>query len=200
MGKALLATHSGGGSTVPDNSTRFTGLHSVNGNATNAGINNLPIRHAGTVSQLKTYVSANTTLVTSTITVQKNGTDQTLKVTYTSGQTGEKQDTLNSFSVTTTDVIDVDITVANDVSGATSIIYHSVSVMFETTDQTYTISYIGAGTGKSTISTASRTFYWNGGNISNSSTTERTVSFLNSYTLSNFYTYVSTNTRTTTCT
>lgn len=195
MAKSLLV----GKSDVPfaDNTTTywapFSSVYGLTGTDSGA----VPIRNAGTLRDLKTYVSANTTLVTTTITVRVSGADGALTVNYTSGQTGEKQDTANSDAVADTDEIGIKVVVANDASGATEIALRSTSLEYETDTPSIAASLLGAGGALVTTSTASTTYYLVGCLDTTLQTTERGFRILEDLELSHLWCEVETNGRST---
>lgn len=195
MGSSLISTHTHAGAAVPDNSTVIASMLTAFSATTQPFAFRLRGASDATFDQLKTYASANTTLVTTTITARKNGTDQSLTLSYGSGETGEKQDTSNSFDASDGDDIDVSIVVANDTSGSKTITLHSISMRCTTTGDT--ISRVGActtGTGIS-FTTASVTRFFNQALVFNSA--EYGVHALSTAELSNLYVSVRSNTQTT---
>ena len=83
--------------------TRYLALSSLARAATAEASAEVPVREAGTLSNLFVYVSANTITSNTVITLRKSTVDTSVTVTYTSGQTGIKEDTSNSASYANTD-------------------------------------------------------------------------------------------------
>ena len=180
MAKSLLDVT--GSASQGDNTSRYINAWGAINLALASGNSGIPVRQAATVGEFRSCIATNTTAVTSTIIVRKNATDQTPTVTYTSGQTGEKQDTSNSFSVADTDLIDIASTVPNDASGSKLILHRGFSLMLDTDDDTQTDSLFGvAGVGVG-FSAANTTSYVYAGNPADNATTERTVRILRDYT------------------
>lgn len=160
-----------------------------------------PMRQNGTISNLSTVVSANTTTVSNVITVRNNLAATAMTVTYTSLQTGVKNDTTNTASIINTDEVDFEVAMANDASGAKTMSIKVMEIQFTSSEDNY-IGYltVGATSTSTTITTASTSYYLDGGTVYDSSTTEYPIEMLNSYTLSNLFTYTVSNARTTTTT
>lgn len=183
-----------------DNATYFLSLTANFSQGGQAETNlEIPVRDAGTFSNLFCYVTSNTTLVTSTLTVRKSVSDTSVTVNYTSGQTGVKEDTSNSFSVANTDEVNYKLVVPNDVSGSTAINIKVTGIQFDPTTTTDCVSFLGSASFL-VISTASTNFFsLPSGQIANSGTTESEVKYRArfAFTSSNLWCSLSLNTRTT---
>lgn len=165
MSQSFLVAANNTGIAFADNTTRWNTLEGliVAGQTTESWAE-ISYREAGTFDDLKTYVSANTTLVTTVITIRKNSADTTLTVSYTSGQTGEKLDTTNSFTVDSSDVLASQITVPNDASGAKTITLHLTSVTFTSDVSNNCISLLAtSGQGQNVYSLGSQNYVLGGG-------------------------------------
>lgn len=130
MSKSLIVS-SGAAVNTADNTTRFMPITGIPAVATSEASYEATTRSAGIFSNLFSYVTANTTLVTSTITLRKSRSDTSVTVTYTSGQTGIKEDTSNTASFANTDEIDHEVTVANDTSGTTNLSVSVLGIQFD---------------------------------------------------------------------
>ena len=99
---------------------------------------NLKVRQsvAGTYSKFFVYVSSNSRTTDTVFKVRKNGSDTSVSVTYTSGQTGLKEDTSNSFTVASGDDVNYAITTS---TGTENIIYNIVGIHFTTSVYTGTV-------------------------------------------------------------
>src|SRR5690348_14132135 len=109
-----------GGNDAADNNTYYqaiVGVVAFQTTGVEAGAQS-KMTDGGTASKLKTYAPTNTTLVTTVVTVRKNGAGQALTVSYTSGQTGQKEDLSHSFTFVATDLLAHEVAVPNDASGA----------------------------------------------------------------------------------
>lgn len=153
----------------------------------------------GTVSELRAYASANTTTTaTCTLTARLNGSNQSLSLSWSAGQTGEKQDTTNSFSVSDGDDIDYAFVRGSESSKAITI--QSISVRFDADTSGDTISLVGCANATGTpFNTASTTRYITP-SYTEIGSSERAVRCLGDYTFGNLYVYVAGNARTTTTT
>ena len=82
---------------VPDSTTTYQGVHrSGTGIIADCAFY---VQEAVTISDLTTYVSVNGSNGTFTVTIFDNGSASSVVTTYTTGQTGVKSDTANSFSL-----------------------------------------------------------------------------------------------------
>ncbi len=198
MGKALVVAYSGAGYPVPDNSAPIIGMYPYFGSSSQSF--RWRAIGGGTIRNLAVYVSANSTaLVTSTFAVRKNGTNQTLQVTYSSGATGLRTDTSNSFTVSDGDDVDIELSVPNDTSGSRTVTVRAISFEFESDSDT--VSRIGASAASSVSTTAaSSSYYLTPGGVGSLTTAERAARILTDYTASDLYAYVVSNVRTTTTT
>src|SRR3990172_4977365 len=105
-----------GSQAYSDNTTRFNpvGGNPIGTEGATETHYERPVRDAGTFSNLYCYVSTNTASVTSTVTLRKNLADTALTVSYTSDQTGIKEDNANSVSFVATDEGDIEVTVPTE--------------------------------------------------------------------------------------
>lgn len=196
MARSMVATTIAGGLNFLDNTTS-----TVSPNATMAinaeALTQYPVRDAGTFSMLYTYSSANTASVTSTITLRKSLSNTTITVSYTSDQTGIKQDTTHTSTFAATDELDYVVVVPTE-AGTNNLTLNVIKCEFSPTTVTDCISFVRAS--NSSLSTASTdTFIGISGRAAPEAQTEANVKFRirESFTASDFYTTLSTNTRTT---
>ena len=189
-----------GSSAFVDGSTRYT--HIGGGfYASNSAIAQLetPIRDAGTFSNLFVYVATNTASVTSTITLQKNQVDTALTVSYTADQTGIKEDTSNTVSFVATDEANLEITVPTEV-GTNTLTAQIFSMQFAPTTTTDCLSILHCNaSGSVSHPTDSTTFYFVPNGLIAISTTEANNKYRvrATFTASDFYVHVPSNSRTT---
>src|SRR3990167_1388035 len=104
MANALIVQSRSNG--FVDGLTRYVQI-SGGSNVTNSNIAwcEVPVRDAGVFSNMFVYVVTNTASVTSTITLQDSQVDTALTVSYTSDQTGIKEDTSNTATFAATDKV-----------------------------------------------------------------------------------------------
>ena len=181
---------------ITDATTRFiqlVGSFSAQVTEVNAEI---PIRDAGTFSNLFVYVSTNTASVTSTITLRKSQVDTSLTVSYTADQTGIKEDTSNSVLFAATDEIDYEVTVPTEV-GTNTITIELIGLQFAPTTTTDSITILGNSGTSTTALNAGTRYLIPSGAISFTISTEANIKYRArfSFTSSDFYTYVSANAR-----
>lgn len=159
----------------------------------------VPIRVAGTVTNLYANVSVNTNINGFTLTLRKTGADTALTVAFGNVETGIKQDTSNSVSYAATDTLDIKTVAAAD--GAHSTTLRIVGVVFTPTDSAKTYLPIASSAAGTAIATASTTGYGKLGSILPTfpDTTEANhkLRMQAAATFSNFHAIVSANTRTT---
>lgn len=127
-GAAVPMGFSGAGAVVNKSTTAFLGIGTGNTDTTEAN-QEFKVRRSGTISNLDVYVSFSSTTADSTVTLRKNGSDQTLTVTFGSGVTGWLADTSNSFTVAAGDTIAIEVT--NNSGGVGSEFLTVESVSFE---------------------------------------------------------------------
>lgn len=194
MAKSIFVAS--GSTPVNDNNTGYIGITGNTSSNTSETVRETIFRENGVCSNLHTYVSTNTTLVNSVVTLRKTNADTALTVTYTSGQTGVKEDTTNKISFINTDKISTKIAVSNDVSGTTTITFRIFGVQFEPSSASITNQIFGL-MGSITHAVASATQYMppNGnlqpGVTENNSKYKCRFPFISS----NFYCYILTNNR-----
>lgn len=196
MANSLISNY--GSLVVGDNTTRFISIRgAISSSHSTEAFAEIPIRDAGVFSNLFCYVAANSATVTSTVTLRKSVAATALTVSYTSTQTGIKEDTSNTVTFVATDEADWEITVPNTFL-PTFMTITVLGTQFAPTTTTDCISYFTIN-GSSTFSTASQTVFGRVIGISNYELDESLVEYRvrSSFTSSDFYTYVSANARTT---
>lgn len=186
--------------TLPDNTTRYfqlVGELELETSDLGAGAG-VPTREAGTFSNLFTYVSANTinSATGVIIRIMKNGSQGNLQITYTSNQTGIKEDTSNTDSAAATDEFYWRATMAS-VSGSQTAALQTVSVQFDTTtggNCAVAVNSVGDA-----ISTASVTRFIppTGSPGFGSTEADVAIEIIDNITASNLFTRVTANSRTT---
>lgn len=194
MANSLIANYGSLG--VVDNTTSFIALvGNIGVNQSSEALVEDPIREAGTFNNLFTYVPTNTASVSSTITLRKSLADTALTVTYTSDQTGVKEDTSNSVLFAATDEVDYEVTVPTE-GGTNTLTITALAVQFAptTTGNCFTIL---ARTGVSPIDATSTSVFHvpNGLGIGTLDESLTKYRIRTAVTSSNFYTNVSVNGR-----
>lgn len=201
MAKSFVLTH-GPGTTFLDNASYslslggglVTNLQSVDTDA------EIPIRNAGTFRKLYAYVPTNTASVSTTITLRKSLANTALTLTYTSDQTGVKEDTSNSAAFANTDEACFKVVVPSE-AGTNNITISLVAVEFEPDTKTECLSWLVVGGGVITENTASQTRFFSPTNraqaASASVESTRLAEMRGAFTASNFYVFVASNARTT---
>ncbi len=134
-GKFHLQARKGGSTSVSFGSTIHLGVQGTflsNGVIANAQVRP---RFTFTVKEMTAYVSVNTLNSNAVVTAQDAGSDSSLTFTYSTGQTGWKVDSSNSYVATAaTDQIHVKIDTTSSASG--SISFYGVGLLGESIDQT----------------------------------------------------------------
>lgn len=201
MAKALwIAGRAGsGGSARAPGDTHYipaTGAH--NTETVEAHIQG-DISHDATLRDLKTYVMTNTlSTATMTFTVRAAGSDTSMTTSYTAGQTGQKEDTSNTASVSAGDSITHKIAVA--AGGTGTAVPTQISMEVETS--TTVVTHLHQANNESETSYTSGTTYYlgPGGFLTPATTTEaEEQGEVNAdSTLANLHAYVGTNSGTST--
>lgn len=155
----------------------------------------IPVRDSGSFTNLYCYVPTNTASVTSVITLRKSTADTALTVSYTSDQTGAKEDTTHSVSYANTDEVDVSVVIPSE-AGTNTLTMSVLSVTFAPDTTTNCITFFAAA-GLTNYSSASANLHLSPtgsvGTTSNEAKTKYRCRF--AFTLSNFYAYLATNSR-----
>ncbi len=113
---------------IAKGATKYIGLYAGNVVDTEADAE-LKVPIAGTIKNLRTYVSTNNTLAAgNTITLRLNGVSQSLETTYNSGETGWKEDLTNSFTVAAGDRIAIEGHNAGSGGGNKDLVIETVSM------------------------------------------------------------------------
>jgi len=195
MSKSLNVNGEAWGRAVGQGQTRYVGITGpMPIFQSTEGATETPVREAGVFNNLYIYVASNSANISSVITLRKSRADTSVTVTYTSGQTGVKQDTSNTATYANTDEADYSIVLA---AGSGDINFRVLGIEFAPTDTTKTIQWAGwTGTG---LSTASTTVYKSIGGSNTTTATEADAKYRirGTFTASNFYATVSSNGRTT---
>lgn len=111
-----------------NSSTNYIAMNGTCENRTTEANSKSRQRQGGTYQYFAVYVSANARTSDTTFKLRKNGSDTTLLVTYTSGQTGLKEDTSHSFTVASGD--DVNVAITTGAGSGESITYEFIKVEF----------------------------------------------------------------------
>ncbi len=199
MAKSAIVSAGGAGVAVTDNTTRFASIGNMGFvSATESDVES-PVRDAGVFSKFYAYVNQNDVGATSTITLRKSRADTALVLSYTSSQTGIKEDTSNTSSFAATDEISYEITVPS-VSGTHTVTVALIGVQFEPTASGDSISlFVDSFPTGRTVSVASTTVFWppNGGLTSGALEADCKFRIRSACTASDLFTNVLTNGRTT---
>lgn len=171
----------------------------INDRSTEA-VSKVTYRTAGTFSNLYVLVAFNDIANTSTARLRKNGSNGNMSVSITASTTGEFEDTSNTDTNSVGDTINYKTTLG---AGAGFVIITIFSVVFEPDDHNITMTKLlsvdSAGNG---LTGGAGTVYIPLFAENSPTLTESNVSFsmLFGGTLDSFYTYISTNSRTSTST
>ena len=200
MSKSLIVNFSNQG--VNDNTTAYFGLTGAFSSALTEANAEMPVRDAGNFSNMFSYVTTNTLLVDTVVTLRKSAADTALTVTYTSTQTGVKEDTSNTVAFANTDKIVYKIATANDLSGVKTITFTSLGLQFDPTTTTDCISFLGTTRNVNVLnySNDSTSSYWTPIQAITQMTNTESRSLYkikDNFISTNLYTYVSSNARTT---
>lgn len=157
-----------------------------------------PIRFSGTASNLFANVPTNTASVNSVLTLRKSRADTSITITYSSDQTGIKEDTSNTASYANTDEIDYKLAIPTEVN-INTLTADVLSFQYEPTD---CLSLLGLfTTGTANIFDNNTTTFWvPTGSISSNTSTEANTKYRirSTFTASNLYGYITNNAHTTT--
>lgn len=201
MANSLIVNNTSNGTGFDDAATYYVALTGRTSNSTTEANVQMPIRDAGTFSNLFVYVPTNTASVTTTITLRKSLADTAVTVSYTSDQTGIKEDTSNSVAFANTDEGCYEVTVPTEV-GTNTISISAIGIQFAPTTTTNCVSIMGSRPGNN-YGVASTTQYGTLPGRGRPSATDESnaeMRIRGSFTMSDFYTYASANARTTTTT
>jgi hypothetical protein len=119
---------------------------------------------AGTLRNFRVYSPTNTVSSTTALTLYKDSASTSITVSFTSDQTGEKEDTTNSVSVTANEEFAVYGSPTAE-AGSNYLQVTTASLEFEPTSSgnTYTVLGTGAGTGNLTTASVTRYVPWRDG-------------------------------------
>ena len=198
MGQSQLVTGNVLGGAVNDNLTRFLVMSGNLGFVTNAEERvELPIRDAGTASNLFVYVSTNTVSANTTVTVRKSRVDTAITVTYASDETGIKEDTANTATFAATDEIDIEVATGTE-AGTNTITFTAMGLSY--TPSSNTIS-IAEHLSEATAPVNNTTYFFPPGGVTVSAftATEANCQYRvrQAFTAQDFYTFMTSNARTT---
>lgn len=198
MSKSLLVM-GGGTSNMSDNNTYYWSMAGRVSTSypTIEASGQTPIREAGSFSNLWIYVPTNNITASSVLTLRKSGSNTAMTVTYTSTQTGTKEDA-TSVSFANTDTANWRMVIP-DVTGTPFLVLASVSATFDPTNPNKCVSWFRIPSSAYAISVDSTTEYpvLIGRTGSGTVEADAQFKFYNSYTVSNLYIHVTANTRTT---
>lgn len=197
MSNSLIVTSNAAGAGFVDGTTYYATISRILTSSTLVGPAESPIRNAGTFSNLYSYVPSNTASVTSTITLQKSQVNTAMTVSYTSDQTGIKEDTSNTVSFANTDEVNYEVAVPAE-AGTNTLTISVIGCQFAPDTSSDCVSpLIMQGLFTSTASTD--TFAPPNGRAVASGQVEANVKYRvrQSFTASNLWTHVFVNGRTT---
>lgn len=201
MAKSLLAW--GGSRGHTDNTTWYGPIVAGNESTFISSPSSIetPIRFAGVLGKLFSYVSANTASVSSVITLMWGGTATAIAVTYTSDQTGIKEST-GTATVAATDEFSYRVAVPTEV-GTNTLTLNVLSLEFtpNTAANCLTLAAVSS-IGSLSVGTTTGYIIPFGKSAVPDTTSEDAQKFRirETFTASNFYVWVANNTRTTTTT
>lgn len=179
-----------------DNTTTYTGLTGLLNAATTEAIHQCAVRDAGTFSNLYTFVPTNTASVTSTITLRKSLADTSITVSYSSDETGIKEDTSNSVTFANTDEGGFSVAIPTEV-GTNTLTIGFLGLQFSTDTATDCVTFLTSA-GNQVEGAANQTLYRvPNGSIGSSIEVNAKYRVRFSFTSSDFYFYINTNNRTT---
>jgi hypothetical protein len=126
-GKPAMLGFSGESATVAKGATEYLGVSGGDAGTTEANAE-WYVPSAGTVQNLRVYVSANASdSAGNTVTIRKNGASSGVTVTYGSTETGLKSDASNTASVVAGDRLAIEVVNAAGGGGSKDIVIASVS-------------------------------------------------------------------------
>jgi len=196
MAKSIVTVGVPGGATIVIGTTYLPPVGNIITSSVGEAPKSYAVRSSGTFSNFFSYVSSNTLSNTGTFTLRKSLADTSITVSYTSGETGIKEDTSNTASFSATDELDYSFVVA---SGGTSIVCRLLSVQFEPDNTSDCVQIVGIAAANP-LSGASTSYYeCINGSIATTANTEADVTYRArlAFTASNLYTYIHANSRTT---
>ena len=202
MAQSQIASIFSSGSTFLDNASYYVPISGTRGIDifTTVAPAESPIRDAGVFSNLYTYSHSNTASVTSTVTLQKSQADTSITISYTSDQTGIKEDTSNTATFAATDEANYEVTIPSE-AGNNSLGITVFGISFSPTTSSDCISFMIFGGNVRSITTPSTTFFFppTGEVNSTPQTTETFQKYRirQTFTASDFYSYITANARTT---
>lgn len=132
----------GGQTTLLDNQTTYMRVGGVMQAGTESAMGRT-VRTAGTAKNLFIYVSANGISANSVITLRKSGASAGLTVTYTSDQTGIKEDTSNTASYAADDEICFELALSAE-PGSNNITMNTMAYQYEPDDTSVCLSMFQA--------------------------------------------------------
>lgn len=194
MAKSLIVNGGATGSTS-DNLTIYYPLTGRILFSLSAADIEIPVRDAGTFSNLYVNVTSNSLVtVNGPFTLQKSQTNTALAVVYTPGQTGIKEDTINTVIFTDTDEVNYASTIADD-TGSTGFTYSVSGVQFTPTDTSKTISFFTNRNNPTSLAPGGTSYFVPNGTISNGfPDTIFLYTYRTAAVSSDLYAYVSVNT------
>jgi hypothetical protein len=195
---SILGGAGNSGNTQGEALTRYWTLYGGSRANATESLTYLPVRDAGTIKSLYVHLSANGIAANTTFTVRKNVADTSMTVTYSSSQTGQKQDTTNTATVADGDEIDVKCVTGDPAGSGTTLTLQVVAVEF-VPDASECLSANGSFGAGTAFSTASTTRYMAAnGSYSHESTESYAQTKVNqSCNLKDLWVHVSANARTT---
>lgn len=185
---------------VADNTTRYIPIvGGISGNANAEDTHSIPIREAGTLRNLFVYVPANTASVVTDIIVRKSLANTSITVSYSADQTGIKEDTSNTATVASSDECAIQVAVPTEV-GTNNITITMMGLEFVPDAAGNCVVPVGPTGFEDLMASPSSTLYYPpGGYTSQETAGEADAKWRcrGSFTMSNLYTWVRTNARTT---
>lgn len=184
-----------------DNQTYFfpLGGGTVSNNLLSEDQAEIPIRDAGVFSNFYVYVFSNSASVTSVFTLRKSVSDTAVTVSYTSDQTGIKEDNTNTATFAATDEGCYSLVIPSE-AGTNTLGFSVLGIKFTPTTTTDCITKMCAAGGSGNVNFDSGTRYYTAVGVSIAAATTEANSLFEirgTFTASDFATFVSANARTT---
>ncbi len=155
----------------------------------------IPIRDAGNFSDFYTRVVTNTASVSSVFTFRLSRAGTTLAITYTSDETGVKEDT-DVVAAAATDEVDYQLVIPTE-AGTNTLTFTVIGVSFTPTTSTDTVTLLGAVGSNGYNGTSVTDFEGVLSTLSEQTEAQTRVAIRGSFALKNFYVFVISNARAT---
>lgn len=197
MSRSFILKNRPNGATAGTTYYDYLSCGTVQNASTTEAQSQVPYRIAGRASNLKIYIDANDRTAM-TIRFRKNTANGNMVVTIPASTTGTFEDTTNFDDIAAGDLICLSRTIG---TGGTVQSVQSEGIVFEPTDTSLCYMVYGADSANAqSTNNAFALFCANIGSFNNTNESQRQQKFKHACTLSNFFLYVTANTRTDTAT